>query len=138
MEKVYSKIDGELLHIIHRVDDVTEPRIDVIAEDNFLQLAVLKMQNGKTFKPHRHIYKPVNYDKTIAQESWIIVRGKVKVILYDIEGNDVLAEPILTAGDASITLKGGHNYLILEDDTLVYEYKTGPYEGIELDKEFID
>ena len=26
---------------------------------------------------------------------------------------------------------------ILEEDTIVYEYKTGPYEGQELDKVFI-
>ena len=37
----------------------------------------------------------------------------------------------------SFTLQGGHNYLILEDDTLVYEFKTGPYEGQEFDKKFI-
>ena len=41
-------------------------------------------------------------------------------------------------GDASFTLEGGHTYEILEDDTLVYEYKTGPYEGQKLDKTFLD
>ena len=49
----------------------------------------------------------------------------------------IIAEPILKAGDASFTLYGGHTYEILEDDTLVYEYKTGPYEGQKLDKKFI-
>jgi hypothetical protein len=49
----------------------------------------------------------------------------------------ILAEPILKTGDASFTLEGGHNYLILEDNTLVYEYKTGPYEGQLMDKKFI-
>jgi len=44
---------------------------------------------------------------------------------------------ILYVGDASFTLEGGHNYEILEDNTLVYEYKTGPYEGQEFDKTFI-
>ena len=29
-------------------------------------------------------------------------------------------------------------YTILEDNTIVYEYKTGPYEGQELDKKFIE
>ena len=46
-------------------------------------------------------------------------------------------EPILEQGDASFTLEGGHNYQILEDNTLVYEYKTGPYEGQKLDKVFL-
>ena len=59
----------------------------------------------------------------------------------DAEHNDIddniIAEPILKEGDASFTLYGGHTYEILEDNTLVYEYKTGPYEGQKLDKVFI-
>ena len=56
---------------------------------------------------------------------------------FDID-DTVLATPILKPGDASFTLEGGHNYVILEDDTVVYEYKTGPYEGQKLDKTFIE
>ena len=37
-----------------------------------------------------------------------------------------------------MTFQGGHTYEILEDDTIVYEYKTGPYKGQENDKVFID
>ena len=48
----------------------------------------------------------------------------------------LLETHILNAGDSSFTLEGGHTYEILEDDTLVYEYKTGPYEGQEKDKVF--
>ena len=57
--------------------------------------------------------------------------------MYDIDNTTVLATPTLEPGDASFTLQGGHTYEILEDDTVVYEYKTGPYEGQELDKRFI-
>ena len=52
--------------------------------------------------------------------------------------NTILTEIVLNQGDASFTLEGGHTYTILEDDTLVYEYKTGPYEGVENDKIFLD
>jgi hypothetical protein len=93
------------------------------------------MEKGKTFKPHKHIFKNRTRD-VIAQESWIVVQGKVKCIFYDLD-DTILIEPILEQGDASFTLEGGHNYEILEDNTLVYEYKTGPYEGQELDKVFL-
>jgi len=49
-----------------------------------------------------------------------------------------LSKPVLKQGDCSVTLGGGHTYLILEDDTLVYEYKTGPYKGQKNDKVFLD
>jgi len=136
MEKIYSKIDPDkLLHIIVRGNDIKPGREDIVSEENFIQCSMLNMDEGKTFKPHRHIWKERNRN-VIAQESWIVIKGSVKCIFYDLDDN-VIAEPILYPGDASFTLEGGHNYLILEDGTLVYEYKTGPYEGQSLDKKFI-
>ena len=137
MEKIYSKIEPDkLLHIINRLDEI-EGRTEVVDENNFIQCATLKMEKGKTFPPHRHITKDRHYPEQIAQESWVVIRGSVKCIFYDLD-NTIIAEPILKAGDASFTLYGGHTYLILEDDTIVYEYKTGPYEGQKLDKTFVD
>ena len=136
MEKIYSKIDGRLLHVINRLEDITG-RNDIIPENNFIQCATLKMEKGKRFDPHKHIVKNRHYTEQIAQESWVIIRGSVKCTLYDID-DKIIAEPILKVGDASFTLYGGHTYTILEDNTIVYEYKTGPYEGQELDKKFIE
>ena len=136
MEKIYSKIDGRLLHVINRLTDITE-RTDIIPEDNFIQCATLKMMKDKTFPAHKHITKDRHYSEQIAQESWVIIKGKVKCFLYDID-DTILSTPVLEAGDASFTLYGGHTYKILEDDTIVYEYKTGPYEGQSLDKVFLD
>jgi hypothetical protein len=137
MEKIYSKVDpSKLLHLIVRKDDITPGRQDVIPEENFIQCSILNMEEGKTFKPHKHIWKERTRN-VIAQESWIVIQGSVKCIFYDID-DSVIAEPILNVGDASFTLEGGHNYYILEDNTLVYEYKTGPYEGQKLDKTFIE
>jgi cupin fold WbuC family metalloprotein len=136
MEKIYSKVDsGKLLHIINRLEEI-EGRTEVVPEDNFIQCATLRMEKGKTFPPHKHITKNRSYDSQIAQESWIVIKGSVKCIFYDID-DTIIATPILRAGDASFTLYGGHTYEILEDDTVVYEYKTGPYEGQKLDKEFL-
>ena len=90
----------------------------------------------KTFKAHKHIYKQRSYDKQIAQESWVVIKGSVKCILYDLD-DTIISTPVLKQGDSSFTLHGGHNYEILEDNTVVYEYKTGPYEGQKLDKTFI-
>ena len=63
--------------------------------------------------------------------------GKVEVTFYDID-DTIVDKRILETGDLSVTLFGGHNYLILEDNTLVLEYKTGPYYGQANDKVFIE
>lgn len=136
MEKIFSKINpNKLLHLINRKKDISH-RTDIIPTDNFLQCATMQLENGKTFLPHKHITKDRHYEKQIAQESWIVIEGRVKCILYDLD-DTIIATPILEAGDASFTLYGGHTYEILEDNTLIYEYKTGPYEGQELDKIFL-
>jgi hypothetical protein len=140
MELIYSKVEpGKLLHIVRRfseLEGMAVGREEIVPTDNFIQCSALRMNTGKTFKPHKHIYKKRTHKKQIAQESWVVLKGSVKCIFYDIDDTPI-AEPILYTGDTSFTLAGGHTYLILEDDTLVMEYKSGPYEGQEFDKKFI-
>jgi hypothetical protein len=137
MVEYYSKIDPtKLLHVVVRKENLEPGRKDIIPKENFIQCSHLNMKKGKTFRPHKHIFKNRTRD-VIAQESWVVIQGSVKCIFYDLD-DTILVEPTLYPGDASFTLFGGHNYEILEDNTLVYEYKTGPYEGQALDKTFLN
>jgi len=136
MQKIYSKVKPDLLlHIVNRLPEI-QGRTNVVNEEEFIQCATLRMDNGQTFKPHKHIKKQRTHENQIAQESWVVIKGRVKCIFYDID-DTIISTPILGPGDASFTLYGGHTYEILEDDTVVYEYKTGPYEGQEFDKVFL-
>lgn len=137
MLTLYSKTKpNTLLHMIFRKEEICEGRTDIAPENQFIQVSALKMQKGKTFKPHQHIWKEPRIKQVIAQESWCIISGKVKIFFYDID-EKLLLEDVLNAGDISVTYEGGHTYEILEDNTLVYEYKTGPYEGQARDKVFL-
>lgn len=133
MHKIYH--NRKLLHVVCTPDDFTEDRTEIIEPENFIQCSFLKMNKGKTFRPHKHIWKEPAFEKMIAQESWVVIRGKVNAHFFDTEMK-LIEEKILNVGDVSFTLEGGHTYEILEDDTLVYEYKTGPYEGQSRDKVF--
>jgi len=137
MENIYSKIDpSKLLHCVKRFDDIKHGREDLIHPDNFIQCSALRLAKGVTFKPHKHNWRKREWD-VIAQESWVVIRGSVKCIFYDID-DQIIAEPILKAGDASFSFGiAGHNYLILEEDSVIYEMKTGKYEGQEIDKTFL-
>jgi hypothetical protein len=136
MKKIFSNVDNnKLLHIVFNKTDFQDGRQDIIPENNFLQCSSLKLNLGKTFKPHKHIWKDRCYS-VIAQESWVCIQGRVKCFFYDID-DTLLTTEILNVGDASFTLEGGHNYEILSEDTIVYEFKTGPYEGQKLDKTFL-
>ena len=136
MIEVKSKVKDRTLHMVYRAEEFSEQRTELVDADEFIQCSYLKLYEGQTFAPHKHIWKAPKHKRVIAQESWVIIKGSVKVFFYDIDG-ELLETHILNAGDSSFTLEGGHTYEILEDDTLVYEYKTGPYEGQALDKVFL-
>jgi len=134
-KRIYSKDGKTLLHIVNRVDEIIS-RQDIIPENQFLQLATLNLKKEKTFAAHKHIWKEPSGENTIAQESWVVISGKVKCYFYDLD-DSLIGTEVLNPGDCSITLQGGHNYEIL-DDAIVYEYKTGPYLGQKFDKVFLE
>ena len=92
MEKIYSKVETDkLLHVINRLEEING-RTEVIPEDNFIQCATLKMEKDKTFPPHKHITKDRHYTEQIAQESWVVIKGSVRCILFDID-DQIIATP---------------------------------------------
>ena len=89
MKKIFSKkVPSKLLHIINRLEEINE-RTNVAPDHQFLQLATMRLDKGKTFLPHKHIWKNIDKNQVIAQESWIIVQGSVCVHLYDIDEFDI-------------------------------------------------
>lgn len=138
MEKIYSKVEeGTLLHQVNRLEDIDQERNDLSDKKEFLQVATMKLPEGKTFRPHKHRYKLyARFYHTIAQETWIVISGTVRVFFYDIDGS-FIKDIVLTTGDCSITYYGGHNYEVLSPGTIVYEVKSGPYIDQKADKEFI-
>ena len=131
------KNSEQIFHIIYRKEDLQnlEGRIDISNESEFLQLAAIKIEKDHKFRGHKHLRLLRETD--ITQECWVVVKGSVKTFHYD-EDDNLLEENILKEGDATITFRGGHNYQALDEDTLVYEIKTGPYMGQAKDKVFLD
>ena len=123
-----------LLGIIHKFDEIPKGRVDIAPDEQFIQVSSMRLDK-KAFRPHKHIWKD-GEERVIPQESWVCMRGSVKVTMYDFD-DTIIDESVINVGDISVTFEGGHTYDILEDDTIVYEYKTGPYKGQENDKVFI-
>lgn len=138
MLQIYSDIEKSvLLHTIYKRSDFIEGRFNISPDEEFLQVSALTLQSGQTFRPHKHISKKIDYTEMITAENWIIISGKVRVFLYDLN-DKVILEADLGPGDMTMTFRGGHNYMILEDNTIIYETKSGPYFGQKLDKVFIN
>ena len=135
IQTITSKIEpGVMLHQIFKPKNLLPERINISPEHESLQVAHIGLKLDQTFKAHKHVIHDRNMP--MAQESWIVISGKVKVFHYDLDDR-IINESILLPGDCTITYRGGHNYLALEERTFVYEVKTGPYHGVENDKTFI-
>ena len=135
MKKIFSRVEPEkLLHLVLSTSN-NQGRAQLVDSDQFLQIANLELKSGETFSAHKHLWKDLPSNKSIAQESWVILKGSVEVTFFDLD-NSKLETHILNAGDLSITLYGGHGYKVLEDTTAI-EFKSGPYPGQALDKKYI-
>jgi hypothetical protein len=115
--------------------DLKEGRSTFTLAENRLQAASLKISKKKHFDAHRHHMQPVA-PIWRTEEAWVVVRGKVIVDLYDID-DSWLCTVVLDPGEAIITHNGGHSYTVFPD-TLVYEFKSGPYLGKKRDKRYIN
>lgn len=139
-ELIHSEVDGSLLHVVYRLEDLSsqmDKRINFGEECDFLQVAAIRSPAKTEYAPHAHLTRSRKLDNLKAQESWVVVSGSVEVQYYDIDDR-FIASRQLNRGDLTITFNGGHGYKILGEETLVYEFKSGPYEGVEIDKRFIE
>jgi len=69
------------------------------------------------------------------QEAWVVISGSINAVVYDTD-EKLLARVFLGAGDCIVFFRGGHAMEVVKD-TLMYEFKNGPYFGQEADKRWI-
>lgn len=131
MKKIYSKITNQLLHVIVHVSDFDYTRKDVSPNEEILQVSFFALPENKTFQAHKHVILERETDTT--QESWVVISGRIRVFHYDLD-DTIISEEDIGPGECTITFAGGHNYLSLEENTRVYEFKNGPYFGRDKDK----
>ncbi len=130
-------IDEELLNI-----SINKSRASLRKRTNFnfhdtpndpIQRMLNIIQPYSYIRPHRHI----NPDKT---EVFIILSGRAVVVEFDDNGN-ILDYFILDIAKkhygVELSKRSWHTIIALEEDTVVYEIKEGPYIPLE-DKDFAE
>jgi len=136
MIKIYSQVKpGLMTHVSFKTKDAMIFRSDMTSDNEFIQAAFKRDAKGMTYDAHYHIQNERKFSHT--QEVWVIMKGRVRVTLYDID-QSYLDTLELVEGSCIITMHGGHAYEIMEDDTIWFEFKNGPYQGRENDKRMIE
>ena len=87
------------------------------------------MQRGTYVPAHRHLNPSLC-------ESCVVLRGRVGVVIYDDDSHVVERRLVGVGADAcGFDIEAGlwHGLVVLEDDTVLYEVKQGPYTPITAD-----
>lgn len=134
-EVIYSKVNKDIaLLAINRRGEISEDRNDICSENELLQISTKLLKRGTTFKPHKH--NELERTTNTTHEAWIVLEGSIGATFWDID-DQVVFETVLSAGDCAVVFKAGHGFEVLEDNTILYEVKNGPYYGQLKDKKFI-
>lgn len=127
-------VGDEVFAILAAVDDVIEGSEWFGNQFESLQASRMKYAAGKSFRIHHHILNPRTIKRT--QESFIVIRGRIAVDIYD---NKAAFVGTLEAGpgEAIFVYRGGHGVRVLED-AVFYEVKAGQFSYVSEDKIFLD
>jgi mannose-6-phosphate isomerase-like protein (cupin superfamily) len=126
---VYSHLDSTRL--LHRIshDDQRAPRRQSLTDDVLpIQVSRIRLSEGNVLSLHSHATKSVAFDSITPPETWIILKGSMRVTLHDTDGV-FLKKVDLMRGSVLVTLSGGHAIEWCETDTEMIEVKLGPYLG---------
>ena len=96
-----------------------------------IQVATFRYENGHIMNAHRHIPRQ-SPNIIVTHEILLVWNGRLKLKIFDID-NIFRERYYMTTGDFYININGGVEYIILQDDTILLEVKTGPYPGDGLD-----
>jgi hypothetical protein len=99
-----------------------------------IQVAGCYYDKDKEFNAHKHIFRERTYEYT--QEVIVIIMGEVLANIYD-RNDELMSVFHLKTGDIGIFLQGGHGFKVIDDNSVYYEIKNGPFIGVKEDKEYI-
>jgi hypothetical protein len=118
--------EGELVAVIFRNATSVEDVQFVTGIESSLQVGVLRRDAGQVADPHYHLYEPQVIRSM--QEVIFVVRGRLRLSMYDTATGLVFASSVLATGDGVVHMAQGHGVEFLEATT-IFEVKQGPYPG---------
>ena len=130
INKQYQYIDSQLMDRVAEEARLS-PRLRMNynfhrSTDEAVNRLINVMHRGTYLPVHRH----ANPDRT---ESCIVLRGRVGVTFYDEEGcltDSRIVGPSCDCVGYDIEAGVWHGLVVLEDDTVLFEVKQGPYAPI--------
>ena len=124
------KDDKQILAKIIYEDDFRNVKF-VSDNSDSLQVGVFCNDSGVDIV--NHVHNIFRRETTTTQELIYLIKGKLKARVFT-RDKKLVAERILLAPCMIYLIEGGHGFTVLDDDTIFFEAKNGPYFGVDIDK----
>lgn len=118
------KISHRNVLIAIRVKRLKNGTVPITHPGESLQVLTYKKKAGG--KTPAHFHKPKQRVTQSLQECLIMIKGRIKIDLYDGVNRKKFRSVYLSSGDIIIFTGGGHAVHVLEDTELI-EVKNGPF-----------
>ncbi len=119
MEKIFHK--RKLVAI--KINGMRAGTTALTSDAEPLQILTQKRAKGTRILPHYH--RPTSRTTKQLQECLVVLKGRLRISLYA-SSQKPFKKVTVGAGDAFVTLLGGHAVEFLEDSEIL-EIKNGPY-----------
>jgi hypothetical protein len=123
-----------VLRVIN-ISEINKNRKDLIPDSFPIQLSIRSLEEGLNIRAHKHL--PKNKLSENPVEAWMIFSGSICATIFENNGTKICSVN-LNSMDLAIFYTGGHALQVMQGPANMLEIKTGPYEGVENDKIFID
>ncbi len=125
-----AKSPGVLLAVLYSPSRIKN-RVELTEPQRILQVCMIPLEKDVQVPPHRH--NQIERSTIGTTECWVVMDGSIQLDIYDLD-NNLLDSWILSSGSIVITCEGGHGLTSLEANTVIYEFKNGPFFGSTFDK----
>lgn len=108
-----------------------ESRTNLTDPDKIIQSSLIKMIKFQSVPKHEHL--PIERHTKGTGEGWLILQGSFEVEIFDIDRVSI-GKYFLKKFDMLIMFNGGHALRATKKNSIMFEFKNGPFRGSDSDK----
>lgn len=108
-----------------------ESRTNLTDPDKIIQSSLIKMIKFQSVPKHEHL--PIERHTKGTGEAWLILQGSFEVEIFDIDRVSI-GKYFLNKFDMLIMFNGGHSLRATKKNSIMFEFKNGPFRGGDSDK----
>ena len=106
-------------------------RVNITEPNQILQVSLARMSQFHSVQKHKHL--PIERSTIGTSEGWLVLKGCFEVEIFDVDQTSV-GKFSLKKLDMILTFNGGHSLYAIKHNSIICEFKNGPFQGSDSDK----